>query len=313
MAYAIIKNTKYKSNNLYSLYSHVERKKETYKNKEINLELSKYNYSFKVPENTYYQLFNKLNQDENLNYKNRYNSYIACEFIIKSSYDFFEDIGPVETKRFFETAYEFACKYKNLGEKYILSAIVHMDEITPHMHLIYLPVIHTKDKNNNTINKLSCSNFWKGKNSYSLLQTDFYTFMVSKNFNLERGKTRKSFDISMYDFKSLTNYDKIKEIVNTNTFEELKTNSLDVAISKNKELLKYCHKLETYCISSFNIFNKLSQYESIINKLKQENMNLKVKLKNLTLFISKLIRTVCNHFNIPKAHLIDIIKQDRLK
>ena len=31
-------------------------------------------------------------------------------------------------------------------EKNIISATVHLDETTPHMHLVYIPVIHTKDK-----------------------------------------------------------------------------------------------------------------------------------------------------------------------
>ena len=39
--------------------------------------------------------------------------------------EFFEKIGKEETKRYFETAYQFVCEYKNLGEQYILSAKVH--------------------------------------------------------------------------------------------------------------------------------------------------------------------------------------------
>ena len=44
---------------------------------------------------------------------------------------------------------------KNLEEKYIMSANVHLDEETPHMHLVFIPVVHTKDKRNST--KLLCS------------------------------------------------------------------------------------------------------------------------------------------------------------
>lgn len=65
-------------------------------------------------------------------------SNIACEYIITSDKQFFEEIGEEETKRYFETAYNFVAEYKNLGEQYIMSAKVHMDEETPHMHLIFL-------------------------------------------------------------------------------------------------------------------------------------------------------------------------------
>ena len=119
-----------------------------------------------------------------------------------------------ETKRYFETAYKFVCKYKNLGEQYILSAKVHMDEETPHMHLIFLPVVHTIDKKGNAIDKLACSEFWKEKDSYRQLQNAFHKYMVDHNFQLERGVAveetgRKH--INLKEYKDITNFEKTKE------------------------------------------------------------------------------------------------------
>ena len=68
---------------------------------------------------------------------------------ITSDKEFFTSIGAEETKRYLETAYKFVCGYKDLGEQYILSAKVHMDEETPHMHLVFIPVVHTQDKKGN--------------------------------------------------------------------------------------------------------------------------------------------------------------------
>ena len=68
-------------------------------------------------------------------------SNIVCEYMITSDSDFFKRIGEEETKRYFETAYKFVSEYKNLGEKYIISAKVHYDEKSPHMHLIFLPAV----------------------------------------------------------------------------------------------------------------------------------------------------------------------------
>ena len=53
-----------------------------------------------------------------------------------------------------------------------------MDEETPHMHLIFLPVVHTQDKKGNDIDKLACSEFWKEKDSYRRLQDAFYQYMT---------------------------------------------------------------------------------------------------------------------------------------
>ena len=98
--------------------------------------------------------------------------------MITSDNDFFKRIGEEETIRYFETAYKFVCEYKDLGEKYILSAKVHYDEKSPHLHLLFLPVVHTTDKKGNNIDKLACSEFWKEKDSYRRLQDAFYQYMT---------------------------------------------------------------------------------------------------------------------------------------
>ena len=99
--------------------------------------------------------------------------------MITSDNDFFKRIGEEETKRYFATAYKFVCEYKDLDEKYILSAKVHYDEKSPHLHLLFLPVVHTVDKKGNPIDKLACSEFWKAKDSYRQLQNAFFEYMVS--------------------------------------------------------------------------------------------------------------------------------------
>lgn len=140
-------------------------------------------------------------------------SNIACEYIITSDKEFFERIGKDETKRYFETAYKFVCQYKNLGEQYILSANVHMDEETPHLHLMFIPVVHTKDKNENKIDKIACSEFWKAKDSYRQLQDAFYEFMVSNGFDLERGNENGRIHLSVEDYKKVTNFEKSKAVL----------------------------------------------------------------------------------------------------
>ena len=151
MSYAIIRNANYKKNNLAGLYKHNERKNTNYSNKDINKNNSIKNYSIKKCNTTYSKAIRQLIHQNNL--KCRITSYtnIACEFIITSDKEFFDTIGEKETKRYFQTAYNFVANYKHLGEKYILSAKIHMDETTPHMHLVFVPVIRTNNKNGNTL------------------------------------------------------------------------------------------------------------------------------------------------------------------
>ena len=214
MSYAIIRNTKYKRENLKGIYRHNERRNKNYSNANIDKEKSYLNYAIKSPQYSYEKEFERIRRKYDLKGQIKTVSNIACEYIITSDKEFFERIGEEEKRRYFETAYKFVSEYKNLGEQYIMSAKVHMDEETPHMHLIFLPVVHTKDKEGNDIDKLACSEFWKAKDSYRQLQNAFYDYMTSHNFKLERGvpieeSGRKHLDLKEY--KDITNFDKTKE------------------------------------------------------------------------------------------------------
>ena len=214
MSFAIIRNTKYKRENLKGIYRHNERRNKNYSNDNIDKEKSYLNYSLKSPKYRYDKEFDMMKERYNLKGQIKTVSNIACEYIITSDKQFFEEIGEEETKRYFETAYKFVSEYKNLGEQYIMSAKVHMDEETPHMHLIFLPVVHTTDKKGNNIYKLACSEFWKEKDSYRQLQDAFYQYITSHNFKLERGVPKEETGrehIDIKEYKEITNFDKTKE------------------------------------------------------------------------------------------------------
>ena len=214
MSYAIIRNTKYKRENLKGVFRHNERKNKNYSNDNIDKERSYLNYSIKQPRHSYEKEFDKIREEFNLKGQIKTVSNIACEYVITSNKQFFETIGEEETKRYFETAYQFVTEYKNLGEQYIMSAKVHMDEETPHMHLIFLPVVHTKNKKGDDIDKLACSEFWKAKDSYRQLQDAFYNYMTSHNFELERGVPKEEsgrVHIDLSEYKELTNFDETKK------------------------------------------------------------------------------------------------------
>ena len=125
MSYAIIRNTKYKRENLKGIFRHNERRNKNYSNENIDKEKSYLNYSLKSPQYSYEKEFDRIREKCNLKGQIKTVSNIACEYIITSDHDYFENIGEEETKRFFETAYKFVCEYKDLGEQYILSATVH--------------------------------------------------------------------------------------------------------------------------------------------------------------------------------------------
>ena len=300
MSYAIIRNAKYKRENLKGIFRHNERRNKNYSNKNIDKEKSYLNYSIKSPLYNYEKEFDRIRKEYNLKGQIKTVSNIACEYIITSDKEFFENIGEQETKRYFETAYKFVCEYKNLGEQYILSAKVHMDEESPHMHLVFIPVIHTKDKNGNAIDKIACSEFWKAKDSYRQLQNAFHSYITANGFDLERGNSGERVHLSVEDYKKITNFENTKTVLKDIKLElpesydiknigklvrnrdekiqELVVEPRDKMIKEQQEQISL---LYLTLQSQINTVERASKYEKERKSIMCENRELKEKCENI--------------------------------
>ena len=267
MSYAIIRNTKYKRENLKGIFRHNERRNKNYSNENIDKEKSYLNYSLKSPQYSYEKEFDIIKEKYNLKGQIKTVSNIVCEYIITSDHDYFERIGEEETKKFFETAYKFVSEYKNLGEQYIMSAKVHMDEQTPHMHLVFLPVVHTTDKKGNSIDKLACSEFWKAKDSYRQLQDAFYKYMVENGFNLQRGLPKEETGREHYsveEYKKITNFKQTKEIL-----DNMKLELPDVPDITDININRLSKKRDEKILEEI-----IKPKDNVIQNLYQDNINL---------------------------------------
>ena len=187
MSYAIVRNEKLTRAEINGKGTHNDRKAKNHSNKDIDPTRTHLNYYIKKNEFTYTKEFDKYIKENNLKGHLRSNSIIMCQMIFTSDQAFFDKIGEKETKRYFDECYKFSCNYKNLGEKNIISAVVHLDEGAPHMHLMFVPVVHTKDKEGNKVDKICARDFWKGRDSYRKLQDSYFNHVKSKGFDLERG------------------------------------------------------------------------------------------------------------------------------
>ena len=299
MSYAIIRNANYKKDNLAGLYKHNERKNTNYSNKDINKNNSLKNYSIKQCNTTYSNALKKLIQENNLQGRIIKTTNVVCEFIITSDNDFFKSIGEEETKRYFQTAHNFVANYKNLGEKYILSSKVHMDETTPHLHLVFVPVVHTKDKNGNPIKKIACSQYWKGKDSYRKLQDSFYTYMIEHGFDLERGNTKDNVHIPIETLKQVTNYDNIKYELQNKQEQCIPTQDTHLLLKQNQTLIENNNKLKLQLSKAYFAINKVENLQKENITLKQENTKLQQENHNLKNYIDKTFQVIKHLFNFP--------------
>lgn len=321
MSYAIIRNEKYTLNQLNVIYRHNERKNTNYSNKDIIRENGENNYSLKACPTTYEKVFRDIKSKYNLQGKIKNISNVACEYIITASPDFFENLSQQEIKRYFESAYRFVCGFKNLGEQYIISAKVHLDESTPHLHLVYLPVVHTIDKKSGkNIEKLCCTDFWKGKNSYKYLQDNFYDYITKSGFDLERGDTKDNKHIKIEDLKKVTNYEMQKyekEMINLEQEldienpEELKKEYKRI-IRKFNTLAKQYTRIK---IMTDNVINDQMILENENNVIVQENERLERENNYLQDFLDKTFEYVSILFNFPKDRLKRLVKNfvDKMK
>ena len=220
----------------------------------------------------------------------------------------------VKMKRFFETAYEFVKNYKQLGEEYIISATVHLDEATPHMHLIYIPVVHTIDKKTKeNVDKICCSDFWKGKDSYKFLQDNFHKYMVRSGFELERGDTKDNEHIKIEDLKKITNYEMQEMFKDTSQLEtELATNNFQELQTDYKRVIKKFNTLAKQYTRVKNITDNIlvnqEKLEQQNQELKEENDYLEKENNRLNNFLEKTYEYVSILFNFPKDRLKRLVK-----
>lgn len=269
MSYAIIRNEKLTRAQAMGAYKHNERKTKNHSNKNIDSSRTELNHYLKKNELSYIKEFDRIKKKYNLKGQIRSNSNIICEMVFTSDQKFFDEIGYEESKRYFTESYNFICNYKNLGKQNIISAVVHMDEDTPHMHLLFIPVVHTTDKQGNKIDKVCCRDFWRGKNSYRDLQNAYFKHISEKGFKLERGElvevtNREHYSIQEY--KKITNYENTKELLKNIKLELPETPDIK---DFKKLMLNRDEKIENEVIKP---------KDDLINKLYNENISLHKEL-----------------------------------
>ena len=303
MSYAIVRNEKLTRAEINGNGSHNDRKAKNHSNKDIDPTRTHLNYYIKKNELTYTKEFDKYLKENNVQGHLRCNSIIMCQMIFTSDQAFFDKIGEEETKRYFDECYKFICNYKSLGEKNIISAVVHLDEGAPHMHLMFVPVVHTKDKDGKEIDKICARDFWKGRDSYRKLQDAYFNHVKSKGFDLERGMfvedtERKHYTVEEY--KKITNYENTKKVLNEIKLElpevpditdiskfsrKRDEKILEEIIKPKDELIKELYKvnlsLHKELSKQSKVIDEAEKYQKERNSIISDNKKLNDKIKDL--------------------------------
>lgn len=157
---------------------------------------------------------------------------------------------------------------------------MHRDEQTPHMHLIFLPVVHTTDKKGNFIDKLACSEFWKAKDSYRQLQDAFYKYMIENGFDLQRGFPKEETNRQHYsveEYKKITNFKETKEIL-----KSMKSELPDVPEITDININRLSKKRDEKILEEI-----IKPKDNVIQNLYQDNINLHKELARQTKIVEE--------------------------
>jgi len=160
------------------LEAHHERTKEKYaSNPEIDTARSSRNFHIVQPVTSYRR--ETGNRITAAGCKTRKDSVRVIDTIITASPSFFKGKKRVEVKAFFERATEFMAG--KVGRDNIFTAVVHMDEKSPHMHLCFTPI--TED------GRLTAKEVIGDRNRLTQWQDDYFSYMVKAYPDLERGES----------------------------------------------------------------------------------------------------------------------------
>lgn len=150
--------------------------------------------------------------------RTRSNSVIALDTLYTASQSFFEGKTREQTEDFFRDCLQF--HQRQFG--HIISAVIHYDETTPHLHIVSVPL--TAD------GRLSAREIVGNRQNMSRMQDDFFE-QVGRNYGLERGtrsdgqEKRKHISAQEHRLRQVTEQT-----------QEQEQRLHEVKVNKNKEL-----------------------------------------------------------------------------
>lgn len=232
ISYQVVRVEQFTKGSLGKIGGETERTSKHHRNEDIDDERTPLNLYFKKSEGGLTAQWKNTMKELNATFREKKDSTAFEGMIITSDTVFFERLGwkkgeetPYAVMEFFNRCYEFALQeigYKGT-DKNILSAVIHVDEKTPHLQLYYIPIVDTakkkvyekgadgkvkrnekgspiqkKDEHGKSVYeyvsleqpKLCSSDFWSergGQLSYGNLQ-DSFNEQIGIRYGLDRGE-----------------------------------------------------------------------------------------------------------------------------
>lgn len=252
------------------------------------------------------------------------NSVVADELLFTSDKEFFKDMSKDEIIKWANCCMDFVYEDIGYSKNQVLNATIHLDEKTPHLHCVVVPLIKKYDKRSNkekwTISK---KQYMKDKNYLSILQDKYHERMINNSYDLDRGiKNSDNEHIDIKQYKKITRKLNI-ELTSKNEKLNKSMEELQNKMTSNKETIfdKEYVKIKKDTFDSMNkvieqtkkvmeiqpkiqkLYNEVDEYAKSYKYLEKENDNIKKEVKYLKIKNQKLEQENNNLISYIKAIL----------
>ena len=335
-------------NDLAQIGSHNKREKKTYNsNPDIDIERSKDNMELIPLSDKYVKGFYNVlkaykkeheermkteREDRKKTFKqmlDKSNNVVADELLFTATNEFFKDMTREDIKDWADTCMEFV--YEDLGytKEQVLHATVHLDEKTPHIHCVVVPLVKKFDKRTNTERyTISKKQYIKDKIHLSELQDKYHKRLTDKGYDLERGfKGSDRKHIKIKDYKKINR--KLEGNLNIrnnrldkaiNEFDEKMKTTKNIPFNKNQvivnkdtfdtmnKIVKESKKVIELQPKINEVFNEINSYASGYKTFENENKNIKREVQVLE-YKNNQLEKENNKLNEKIKRVIKAIKQ----
>ena len=303
--YAILRFAKYKGPEIGHIESHNERTKEKYaSNPDVDTSRSHLNFHLVTPQRKYRAEAEK--QIAEAGCRTRSDSVRVVEALVTASPEFFKGKKKAEVRAYFNEALDFMQKHQSKDT--IISAVVHMDEKTPHMHLCFVPL--TEDK------RLSAKEIVGNKKKLTWWQDEFWKHMVGKYPDLERGESASETGrthIPPRLFKEAVHLNRMKDQImailnDSNPFnKKSKVEELETLLDKYVPGVEAMRtKLKKYDKTYKELTAENAELEKELNSASRESIQKKLEIQRKLSELDQLRRTVDS---IPDAVIREYTEQ----
>ncbi|HEY8910080.1 MAG TPA: MobV family relaxase [Desulfosporosinus sp.] len=261
MSYSICRIAKVKASGVTGIQIHDRREKESvsHTNKDIDWNKTHENVDLLEQRERFRTVISGRIAELNLPRAIRKDATVMTQCLVTSDSAFFDKMPREEQTEYFRKSLDFI--EKRYGKENMVSATVHYDEQTPHMHVNFVPV--TADGRLSARDLFSPAKLRK-------LQDDYNRTCRENGYDVERGELHsKREHLSVEEYKVSTRYDELK--VKQTELERLEGIDKEASLRAEKGKLTYSTK-EVEAIKDQNRSLKVDGYnkDSRISELKDK-------------------------------------------